>query len=178
KHKISEAKREKLFSNSKSFLSYKIRDFFPFEKLRKIKKSTQTSVREVIFKKEKFDPRIAAEELKKMTNKQLVSLHAQVHKFWEERGARRGDELVVNAHLLIVQEMRRRGMEHRIKDELDEITIENLGIRAREPYVYIDDLAQIYGPGFYLKDLFLAAVGSVAVSGRGEDLDVWINFPT
>jgi len=181
KHKINESKREKWWPGTEKFFRYEIRDFFPFTQPRKIKSralDSQTSIREVIFKKEKFDPRIAAEELKKMTNKQLVSLHAQVHKFWEERGSRRGDELTVNAHLLIVQEMRRRGMEHRIKDELDEITIENLGIHINEPYVYIDDLAQIYGPGFYLKDLFLAVVGSVAVSGRGEDLDVWINFPT
>jgi len=179
KHRIDELEREKLWPESQSLIAYEIRDFFPFTQPRKIKKQeTQTSIREVIFKKEKFDPRIAAEELKELSNKALVSLHAQVHKFWEERGARASDELAINAHLLIVQEMRRRGMEHRIQNELDEITIENMGIRVREPYVYIDDLAQIYGPGFYLKDLFLAAVGSVAVSGRGEDLDVWINFPT
>jgi len=181
RHRISDKELNSWWPKAESLVAYEIRDFFPFTQPRKIKShasSSQTSIREVIFKKEKFDPRIAAEELKKMTNRELVSLHAQVHKFWEERGARASDELTINAHLLIVQEMRRRGMEHRIKDELDEITIENLGIRVREPYVYIDDLAQIYGPGFYLKDLFLAAVGSVAVSGRGEDLDVWINFPT
>jgi len=113
-----------------------------------------------------------------MTNKQLVSLHAQVHKFWEERGSRASDELAINCHILIVEEMRRRGMEHRLKDELDEISAEMLGLHINEPYVYIDDLAQIYGEGFYLKDLFLAAVGGITVSGRGEDMDVWINFPT
>jgi len=177
KHKIDESEREKLLSGAESFFSFEIRDFFPFTQPRKIKKSAQeTSIQKVIFKKEKFDPRIAAEELKKMTNKELVSLHAQVHKFWEERGARRGDELTVNAHLLIVQEMRRRGMEHRIRDELDEITIENLGIRIREPYVYIDDLAWIWGEGFVLKEPFLAAIGSTVVSGRGEDLDIWVNL--
>lgn len=181
KHLISDEARNQWWPSAKKFWTYEIRDFFAFTQPRKIKKSaqgTQTSIREVIFKKAKFDPRIAAEELKKMTNKQLVSLHAQVHKFWEERGSRRNDELSVNAHLLIVQEMRRRGMEHRIRDELDELAAEMLGLRINEPYVYIDDLAQIWGEGFYLKDLFLAAVGGVAVSGRGEDIDIWLNFPT
>lgn len=177
RHRISDKELNSWWPGTESFFRYEIRDFFPFAQFRKIKKSAQElSIREVIFKREKFDPRIAAEELKKMTNKQLVSLHAQVHKFWEERGARRGDELVINCHLLIVQEMRRRGMEHRIKDELDEITIENLGIRVREPYVYIDDLAQIYGEGFVLKEPFLAVIGSTVVSGRGEDIDLWVNL--
>ena len=179
KHKISEAEREKLWPGAENLAAYEIRDFFAFEHPRKIKKPaqrTQTSIQEVIFKKAKFDPRIAAEELKEMTNKELVSLHAQVHKFWEERGCRPGDELSINAHLLVVQEMRRRGMEHRMKDELDEITIESMGIRVREPYVYIDDLANIWGEGFCLKEPFLAAIGSTVVSGRGEDIDLWVNL--
>lgn len=177
KHLISDEARNQWWPSAKNFFGYEIRDFFAFTQPRKIKKSAQeTSIREVIFKKAKFDPRIAAEELKKMTNKQLVSLHAQVHKFWEERGARASDELAINCHILIVEEMRRRGMEHRIKDELDEITIENLGIRVREPYVYIDDLAQIYGDGFVLKEPFLAVIGSTVVSGRGNDIDIWVNL--
>jgi len=176
-HLISDETRNQWWPSAKKFFGYEIRDFFAFTQPRRFRKQkTQTSIQEVIFKKAKFDPRIAAKELKEMTNKQLVSLHAQVHKFWEERGARASDELSINCHLLIVQEMRRRGMEHRIKDELDEITIENLGIRIREPYVYIDDLAQIFGEGFYLKEPFLAAIGSTVVSGRGDDLDLWVNL--
>ena len=181
KHRITENEREKWWPGAKNLFIYDIRDFFPFETPRKIRKSakdTRISIREVIFKREKFDPRLTAKELKEASNKELVSLHGQVHTFWEERGARRGDELVINAHLLIVGEIKRRGLEHRIQDELDEIAAELMGLRVNEDYVYLDDLQEILGSGFTLKDPFLAAVGSVAVSGRGRDLDIWVNFPT
>ncbi|MBA7549769.1 hypothetical protein ES705_42264 [subsurface metagenome] len=37
-------------------------------------------------------------------------------------------------------------------------------------------MAQIFGGGFILKEPFLAAIGSTVVSGRGEDLDLWLNL--
>lgn len=181
KHLVTEKEREKWWPGAKDFLLFYIRDFFPFETPRKIKKAargTQTSIREVVFKRAKFDPRLTAKELKEASNKELISLHGQVHTFWEERGSRRGDELSVNAHLLIVGEMKRRGLEHRIQDRLDEIAAELMGLRINGDYVYLDDLQEILGSGFTLKDPFLAAVGSVVVSGRGKDLDLWVNFPT
>lgn len=180
KHLISEAEKEKWWPGAREFLAYEIRDFFAFEKPRRIKKSaagTQTSIREVVFKRKEFDPRVTAKELKALSDKDLVSLHGQVHTFWEERGSRRGDELVINAHLLIVGEMKRRGLEHRIQDELDEIAAELMGLHLNEDYVYLDDLQEIYGSGFTLKDPFLAAIGSTVVSGRGKDLDIWVNLP-
>lgn len=181
KHLMTEAEREKLWPGAKELWAYKIRDFFPFETLRRIRKSAtriQASIREVVFKRAKFDPRLTAKELKEASDEELVSLHGQVHTFWEERGSRRNDELVINCHLLIVGEMKRRGLEHRIQDQLDEIAAELMGLRINEDYVYLDDLQEILGSGFILKDPFIAAVGSVAVSGRGKDLDLWINFPT
>jgi len=181
KHRITEDEREKWWPGAKELWAYGIRDFFAFETPRRIKKSprgTQTSIREIIFKRNKFDPRLTAKELKEASDKELVSLHGQVHTFWEERGGGRGDELSVNAHLLIVGEMKRRGLEHRIQDQLDEIAAELMGLKINEDYVYLDDLQKILGSGFTLKDPFLAAVGSVVVSGRGKDLDIWVNFPT
>lgn len=181
KHQISEKEREKWWPETKSFFFYPIRDFFAFETSRRIKKAAQNgqvSIQEIIFKREEFDPRVTAKELKRLSNKALISLHGQVHTFWEERGGRRSDELVINAHLLIIGEMKRRGLEHRIQDELDEITLEKMGLRINEDWVYIDDLEKILGSGFSLKDPFLAVIGSVAVSGRGKDLDIWVNFPT
>lgn len=179
RHLISEKEREKWWLGAKELWAYKIRDWFAFEtprRIRKPAKGIQASIQEVVFKRAKFDPRLTAKELKEASNEELVSLHGQVHTFWEERGMRRGDELSVNAHLLIVGEMKRRGLEHRIQDELDEIAAELMGLRVNEEYVYLDDLQEILGSGFTLKDPFLAAVGSVTVSGRGKDLDLWVNW--
>lgn len=181
KHLISEAEREKWWPGVEEFFRYDIRGFFPFEKPRRIRKpaaGTQTSIHEVVFKRKEFDPRVTAKELKALSDKDLVSLHGQVHSFWEERGSRPGDELVINCHLLIVEEMKRRGLEHRIQDGLDEAAAKLMGLHIDEDYVYLDDLDQIFGEGFYIKDLFLAGIGGVAVSGRGRDFDVWVNFPT
>jgi len=175
KHLVSKTERERLWPGSKKLWFYAIRDFFPFEQMRKIK-GTRTSIRGVVFKREKFDPRVTAKELKALSDKDLVSLHGQVHKFWEERGSKPGDELVINAHLLIVAEMRRRGLEHRIQDGLDEAAAKLMGLHVDEDYVYLDDLQEIYGSGFSLKEPFLAAIGSTVVSGRGKDLDIWVNL--
>jgi len=57
KHGISEEEREKWWPGAKEFFQYEIRDFFAFTQPRKIKKpaqGTQTSIREVIFKREKI----------------------------------------------------------------------------------------------------------------------------
>ncbi|GAH39098.1 unnamed protein product, partial [marine sediment metagenome] len=62
-------------------------------------------------------------------------------------------------------------------DGLDELAAKLMGLRIDEDYVYLDDLQEIYGSGFDLKNPFLAAIGSVAVSGRGKDLDLWVNLP-
>ncbi|GAI18986.1 unnamed protein product, partial [marine sediment metagenome] len=151
KHLISEEEREKWWPGAKEFLAYGIRDFFPFERVRKIRKpagGTQTSIREVVFKRKEFDPRVTAKELKALSDKDLVSLHGQVHTFWEERGSRPNDELVINCHLLIVGEMKRRGLEHRIQDGLDEAAAKLMGLHIDEDYVYLDDLKEIYGSGF------------------------------
>jgi len=180
KHLISEAESERWWPGAKEFQLYGIRDFFPFARARKIRKpapGTQTSIREIVIKRKEFDPRVTAKELKALSDKDLVSLHGQVHKFWEDRGSRPNDELSVNAHLLVVQEMKRRGLEHRIQDGLDAAAAKLMGLRIDEDYVYIDDLQEIYGSGFDLKNPFIAAVGSVVVSGRGHDLDLWINLP-
>ncbi|TES86481.1 hypothetical protein E3J95_01865, partial [Candidatus Aerophobetes bacterium] len=155
KHLVSEDEREKLWPGAKELWVYGIRDWFPFEGSRKIRKAaggTQASIIEVVFKRKNFDPRLTAKELKEASNEELVSLHGQVHTFWEERGGRRGDELVINAHLLIVGEMKRRGLEHRIQDQLDEIAAELMGLRVNEDYVYMDDLQEILGSRFTLKD--------------------------
>ncbi|GAI00228.1 unnamed protein product, partial [marine sediment metagenome] len=117
-----------------------------------------------------------AKELKVLSDEDLVSLHGQVHTFWEDRGARASDELSINCHLLIVAEMKRRGLEHRIQDGLDEAAARLMGLHINEDYVYLDDLRQIYGSGFSLKEPFLAAIGSTVVSGRGKDLDIWVNL--
>jgi len=179
KHLVSEAEREKLWPGAKELWIYGIRDWFPFEGSRKIRKAAggiQTSIMEVVFKRKNFDPRLTAKELKEASDKELVSLHGQVHTFWEERGSKTSDELSVNCHLLIVEEMKRRGLEHRIQDGLDELAAKLMGLRIDENYVYIDDLQQIYGSGFLLKEPFLAAIGGTVVSGRGRDLDIWVNL--
>lgn len=175
KHLISEAEKEKWWPGAKELQLFEIRDFFPFERMRKIR-GTRTSIREVVFKRKEFDPRVTAKELKALSDKDLVSLHGQVHTFWEERGSRPGDELVINCHLLIVGEMKRRGLEHRIQDGLDEAAAKLMGFHIDEDYVYLDDLQEIYGSGFTLKEPFLAAIGSTVVSGRGKDLDIWVNL--
>ncbi len=121
KHRINELKRKKLWPNSESFFSFEIRDFFPFTQPRKITKLAQkdkASVREVIFKRESFDAQAIAEEIKTMDNDELPSLHIQVHRFWENRGSDASDELSVKTHLLVTQEMKRRGLEHKTQESI------------------------------------------------------------
>jgi len=161
-----------------SLYYYPIRDFIPFPKPRSIiiLPGNQTAIKKVKYLQKIDFKRITAENIKALNNMDLVILHARVHDAWEERGARKNDELMINLHILIIEELARRNMEHRIQDDLDEISVEARGLKIKDK-VYLKDWLELYNEGFYLKDPFMAAIGSVAVSGRGEDADIWINLP-
>ncbi|GAH39104.1 unnamed protein product [marine sediment metagenome] len=75
KHLITDEELDRWWPGAKELWTYGIRDFFAFERARKIKKPAkgiQTSIEEVVFKRTKFDPRLTAKELKEASDKELI----------------------------------------------------------------------------------------------------------
>lgn len=68
--------------------------------------------------------RISSATVRDEGDAQLVSLHHRLHQLWANEKINR--ELLVNAHVFVLEEMQRRGMHHQISDELDQKT-ERLG---------------------------------------------------
>jgi hypothetical protein len=84
---------------------------------------------------EAISQKISPADLPDMSNRELAFTHAQLHKFWEKHfigntlessdGSSRED--VINGHLLLLQEMQSRGIEHTQQDELDKEAAAFLG---------------------------------------------------
>jgi len=73
----------------------------------------------------RYDP-IAPAKLEKLTDEELKAAHKEAHKIWQlyESGKFKDLELLVNNHILIVQEMLRRKIKHEKEDKLDEESLE------------------------------------------------------
>lgn len=108
-----------------------------------------------------------------LPNIELVSMHGWIHSEWDlpvETHRWTADQRVA-FHRKVAAELATRGLEHRPKTELDALSGE-AGRMATLP-----DAVASFDRDLCLRDPFLAVVGGTAVSGRGRDLDVWVNWP-
>jgi len=153
---------------------FKIRDFIPFSKPLTIEKpeiGTQGFIKNVKFLEETFDQNLfAPQELEKLDDLDLLRRHADIHQIWIERGARSNDEEVINSHLFVVQELKKRGLIHRPKSVLDEITL-TLGGDGASLKEFLDLFPK---EGFCLQNPLASLIGSTVVNGYGNDYDFHI----
>ena len=105
-----------------------------------------------------------------LSNLELVELHGRLHDEFSKASDARKEELV-NEHGPVLSELLARGLEHRPKDELDQASIARV-----QPELVLGDVMGMFSSPILLKEPLMAIVGGVAVSGRGKDLDIWINW--
>jgi len=152
KHCISEKLRQQLWPEDKKLYAYD----FKFERLEKIMKfkkvkGFQSFIRasKIKFIKEGLDLEdwilnyelipdeiqetrikgITAEELSKLSRRELIFLHARLHQLWgkffaEKKEEKLSRETLVNTHFFVIQEFKRREppINHNIHDELDRLS--------------------------------------------------------
>jgi len=153
---------------------YKVRDFIPRVKSHFVESmndgvfGNREDLKESDFKPERFDAKVLSE----LSDMELIQRHAEIHEIFEQRGKRKDDELVINAHLLILDLMKERGLEHRPKEELDMLKLKE-DVKGKS---FLKDAIKYWDKDFYLKDPFLALTGGTAVSGYGTDNDIWVNL--
>lgn len=72
------------------------------------------------------------EILLSISNKELISLHLRCHQLW---GLLKNKEItkdkILEVHILVVKEMLKRGLNHNIVNDLDELTYQRLGNKAK-----------------------------------------------
>jgi len=177
RHKITDEERRLWWDDKERLFFYPIRWFVPFNepRLYKLPKGIQTFVKRVVFEAVQIEAAEDPESLKKLSDEDLLMLHAELHRRFNELPAGATQEPIVNAHLNVIKELKRRGLEHRPTDELDRLTLELLGIVQEQERVYLKDILKLWDQGFYLDSSYICAVGSVAVSGFGKDIDIWVD---
>ncbi|MHA1860170.1 MAG: ChaB family protein, partial [Candidatus Asgardarchaeia archaeon] len=114
---------------------------------------------------------ISPRTLKDVSNQELISLHRRAHQLWGrffENGTRvlkpsgLSREDLINAHVFIVKEMLKRGMDHHIVDRLDKLSTPLL--EAGVDFVLVPDYVSIVG-------------SSVEDWASANDLDILIRQP-
>lgn len=119
-------------------------------------------------KEESVIERVVSVDVSSLEDEEIIKFHGEVHLEWEKRGSRADDELAVNAHLILIEEMKKRGLEHRPNEKLDELTLgySELDLGGVMPKLQTS---------FSIADPFLALTGSLAVGGKGNDIDLWVS---
>jgi ATP-dependent DNA ligase len=108
--------------SKKQLYYYPITFLKKFKEPKKVKlpQGIQTFIREVQFLKLKTVRKdINPSEL---SDTDLIFVHAKMHEFFADRPHNWSVEDVVNLHVLVVQEMKRRGMQHKPVDKLDDLS--------------------------------------------------------
>jgi len=183
-HRITESElrcsmRQKIFDDLENFYLYRIREFIPFEKPKPIPGSLK-----IVQDKRLFASTFLPKDwnLQKLTDQQLIQLHAQIHaqarKYSLETG-KQPPEWMIDQHILIMEEMRRRGLEHRPQTELDELSLEFFKKKEiKENAIFLKDLLNLWQDGFEVRKPLLCFVGGSCVSGWGNDIDINVNWPS
>ena len=87
------------------------------------------------FAAEIFDPKdYEPSKLKGLSDEELLKKREVLIKFFEQRGAKSGDELVINAYRFVKEEIGRRGLKVEFAPKLDELTA-SLKERALDKYL-------------------------------------------
>ena len=169
-HRISDSERKSWWAKKGLLYYYPIQDRFPLltPKRVRIKAGTQTFV-QLMKQLDSLDIfNLDPDKLSRISDMQLITLHGKIHDIFAQRGNRQSDELTINSHQLIVDEMHKRKLEHRALDSLDK----SLSVLHKIPL----EALQRNFTDIIVKEPFLAMIGGTVISGRGTDLDIWINW--
>jgi len=178
-HQISDEERKAWWGDTGWLYYYPIREFIPLPepKRYKFKKGVQTFIREVEFLSavNSFDiSSINPEFLAGLTVNEIIHIHAELHRtYWKIKG-KGAIEPIVNAHAFLVDEMRRRSMDVRALDELDRLSERFETPLAKEEgnIIYLNDVLKYFQKQVILSDPDVILVGSLAINGRGHDIDL------
>jgi len=111
-------------------------------------------------------------KLKKLSDEDLIAVQKELCQIFEERGAKEGDELVINAYLLVREEIEKRGLRARFEGKLGRLT--GSLTEGKLDGFLIEKAKQIQKLGQIIwKDKYIALTGSAAfVENRlPNDLD-------
>ena len=158
------------FEGLKTVVAYQVREFIPLPSPIVVENPAAA---------DRIMPRVKLVEAERphtqsLSNKELVELHAELHiAFGVAKDGTAtpygSDQDVIGAHADVLAELGKRGLEHRPIDDLDHLSI----VR---PEIKLADVSGRLTGTIYLKRPLMAIVGGTAVSGKGKDLDIWINW--
>lgn len=161
--------------------SYAVRDFVPLERPRKAEGADRAErVREAILQEGTYMRKDWG--LRKMVPGDLVEEHARIHEEARRYSIETGKqppEWMIDRHSLVVEEIRRRGLEHRPTTELDRLSQKWITESEMDPEkaVRLADLQEAWSEPISLRNPLLSFVGGACVSGWGTDVDVHVNWP-
>jgi hypothetical protein len=161
--------------------SYAVRDFVPLERPRRADGSAgaarvrESCLQEGTYMRKDWDLRRAAPA-------DLVAEHARIHeeaRRFSLETEKQPPEWMIDRHSLVVEELRRRGMEHRPTTELDRLSQKWITESEMDPQkaVRLADLQAAWAEPISLRNPLLSFVGGACVSGWGTDVDVHVNWP-
>ena len=170
-HQISDNERRRWWPDAKKLYAYGF-EFKAYDKPKRVarERGPQIVVSEVVFKSQQYYDlikRIFGKTLGDYSDQDLVQVHRLLHIFFDRKtggekvvieGQPRSVEDIINRHVLVVQEMGRRGFEHH-EDE-DELN------RLSKPFMQ-KELAPVYPSG----------AGDGKVKARVEDIFKYFDKP-
>ena len=179
---LQEFEQVKWWSDTKKLYMYKIREFLAFGKPKKIEipRGVQRWAKDVRFFESTFMPKDW--DLQKISNTELIKIHAEIHdeaRRFSLDTSKPPPEHIIDRHTLIIEEMRRRNLEHRPHTELDRLSLKWLDkTELTETSVKLSDLMNLWQEGFDVRFPLLSFVGGACVSGWGKDIDINVNWPS
>lgn len=172
-HRISDTQRKKDWPNRKTLWALKVRDLILFEQPKRIRPMRG---QHAFIERVKLLETLISEDThtQSLSDMELVTLHGMLHSEWGTTGnpGKMGRDEILSAHRDVLGELRSRGLEHRPKDDLDRLC---LGIEPGD--ILLKDVRKVLTHPISIKKPLIAIVGGVAVSGKGKDLDLWVNWP-
>jgi len=125
KHRITDDEREEWWPDKKILFYYEIRDFIDLDKPQTVSvpRGVQTFIKQVNlkeqleFKPEEWD----AKFISTLKDNQLLEKLSLIKEIFEARGSKTGDEEVINAYILLTDEIKKRKLEFSVIPELEKL---------------------------------------------------------
>jgi len=113
---------------------------------------------------------ITPQKLSDISDEELLNIHRRLHQWWGKNVEKYTQEDVIGWHVLVVREMKKRGLKHRIMDNLDKHSqAQEKGKMKKELFEMVKNLRSLV----YVPD-FISIVGSSVKSDAPEDIDICI----
>jgi len=202
-HQISDNERRRWWPDARKLNAHEF-VFKAFDKPRRVarERGPRMVTGEVIFKTQEYYDllkRVFGNALGKYTDQDLVQVHRLLHIFFNRKtggekvvieGQPRSVEDIVNRHVLVVQEMGRRGFEHHEdEDELNRLSkpfmkqelapVNPSGAGAGKPKARVEDIFKYFNQQIILHKGAVVFTGGVINNGESDnDLDVLARIPS